>query len=224
MVRVMVSFSDFRDALSGLSLPTLGKETEIAVYMVHNSDDAEDYFFLFDFEEFADRSRAGIFVRPVLRVYAGRDDFSRATFSREFRAVFAREFDRMRSELAKGRGKMGWLTWGSNSVMDLIGGFVANLVLAVALSLGKQVLSMVGLADILKGRSAEAKLADEIDRTKGKVETALSALEVTIHPELYEHAYRHGLKGPISGMDRAAWPLPDFARAHLTDGESGSWW
>jgi hypothetical protein len=62
-------------------------------------------------------------------------------FAREFRAVFAREFDRMRAELASGKGKMGWLTWGTNSVMDLIGGVVANLVLAVALSLGKQVLS-----------------------------------------------------------------------------------
>ena len=45
----MVSFRDLRDALSGLSLPTLGREAEIAVYMVHNTDDAEDYFFLFDF-------------------------------------------------------------------------------------------------------------------------------------------------------------------------------
>lgn len=220
----MVSFRDLRDALGGLGLPVLGREAEIAVYMVHNTDDAEDYFFLFDFEEFADRSKAGIFVRPVLRVHAGRDDFSRTRFSREFRAVFAREFDRMRADLARGKGRMGWLTWGSNSVVDMIGGLVANLVLAVALSLGRQVLSLVGLGDIVKGRSAEAKLADEIDRTKGKVETALSRIEVTIHPELYEHAYRHGLKGPVSRMDRAAWPLPDFVRTHLSDGKSGSWW
>jgi hypothetical protein len=224
VVQLMVSLRDLRDALSGLSLPALGREAEIAVYLVHNSDETEDYFFLFDFEEFADRSKAGIFVRPVLRVYAGRDDFSRARFAREFRAVFAREFDRMRAELASGKGKMGWLTWGTNSVMDVIGGVVANLVLAVALSLGKQVLSIVGLKDLLKGRSAEAKLADEIDRTKGQVETALGRLEVTIHPELYDHAYRHGLKGPVSGMDRGAWPLPNFVRAHLGDGESGSWW
>lgn len=220
----MVSFRDLREALSGLSLPVLGREAEIAVYMVHNTDDAEDYFFLFDFEEFADRSKAGIFVRPVLRVHAGRDDFSRTRFSREFRAVFAREFDRMRADLARGKGRMGWLTWGSNSVVDMIGGLVANLVLAVALSLGRQVLSLVGLGDIVKGRSAEAKLADEIDRTKGKVETALSRIEVTIHPELYAHACRHGLKGPVSGMDRAAWPLPTFVGTHLGDGESGSWW
>ena len=220
----MAGLRDLRHAISGLTLPTLGREAEIAVYMVHNSDDAEDYFFLFDFEEFADRSKTGIFVRPVLRIFTGREDFSRARFAREFRAVFAREFDRMRSELARGKGRMGWLTWGSNSVMDLIGGVIANLVLAVALSLGKQVLSMIGLAGLLKGRSAEAKLADEIDKTKGQVEAALERVEVTLHPELYDHAYRHGLKGPRSGLDRAAWPLPDYVRAHLEDGESGAWW
>jgi hypothetical protein len=220
----MAGFRDLRTALSGLSLPALTREVEIAVYMVHNSDDAEDYFFLFDFAEFADRSRAGLFVRPVLRIHAGRDDFSRTRFAREFRAVFAREFDRMRADLARGKGRMGWLSWGANSVLDVIGGLVANLVLAVALSLGKQVLGMLGLASVLKGRSAEAKLADEIDRTKGQVESALARIEVTLHPELYEHAYRHGLKGPRAGLDRAAWPLPDYVRAHLGDGESGSWW
>jgi hypothetical protein len=220
----MVSVRDLRAALSGLSLPSLGREAEIAVYMVHNRDDAEDYFFLFDFEEFAARSRAGLFVRPRLRIHAGRDDFSRARFAREFRAVFAREFDRMRTELARGKARMGWLSWGSNSVLDLIGGLVANLVLAVALSLGKQVLAMLGLANVLKERSAEARLADEIDRTKGQVEAALARIEVTLHPELYDHAWRHGLKGPRAALDREAWPLPDYVRAHLDDRESGSWW
>ena len=35
-------------------MPTLGSEAEIAVYVVHNSGEAENYFFLFDFEEFVD--------------------------------------------------------------------------------------------------------------------------------------------------------------------------
>ena len=59
------------DRLPDLTLPTLTREAEIAVYMVHNSRDPDDYFFLFDFEEFVDRSSHGAFVRPVLRILAG---------------------------------------------------------------------------------------------------------------------------------------------------------
>ncbi len=207
-------------------LPTLTKEAEIAVYMIHNSRDAEDYFFLFDFEEFADRSNQGLFVRPVLRVFAGRDDFSRTSFAGEFRAVFAREFDAMRVALADRKGKRGWLSWnfGVNSAVDILGGLVANLVLATALSIGKGIFGNVQLPKLLKGKTDEARLQDEIDATKRKVETALERIEVTLHPELYNHAYRDGPMGRISGLDREAWPLPAHVRAHLNDGESGSWW
>ncbi len=219
----MKNLRDLKDSLAGLTLPTLGREAEIAVYLVHNSDDPEDYFFLFNFEEFAARSTTGIFVRPVLHVFAGRDDFSRANFGREFRAVFQREFDRMRQALGTKSGK-GWLSFGANSLFDLVGGVVANLVLAVALRLGKSVLSAAGLSSVFQGKSDEAKLADEIDRTKAKVETALERIDVTVHPELLEHAERVGGVQKRADRDRDAWPLPDYVRAHLSDGKSGSWW
>ncbi|MEJ6391366.1 hypothetical protein [Gymnodinialimonas ulvae] len=204
-------------------MPTLGREAEIAVYLIHNSGDAEDYFFLFDFEEFVDRSKGGIFVRPALRVFAGRDDFSRVQFARQFREVFAREFDRMRADLAGKGGKRGWLSWNFN-VVDLVSDFVATMVLGLALSVGRMVLGKVAMPGFLKGRSDEAKLADEIDRTKGQVEAALAALDVSLHPELLVHAERVGGTQTRADLDRDAWPLPDYARAHLRDGESGSWW
>ena len=216
----------FFDRLPEFGLPRLTRDAEIAVYMVHNAPDPEDYFFLFDFEEFVDRSSGGAFVRPALRVFAGRDDFSRSAFAREFRKVFAREFDRMRAELARKKGKRGWIDWnfGAGSTVDLVGGFVANLLLSIALFAGKRILGDIPIPSFLKGKTPEARLADEIDRTKGRVETALERIEVTIHPELYEHAYRGGPLGRISGMDRNAWPLPEYVRAHLNDGKSGSWW
>lgn len=208
-----------------IPLPKLTRDAEIAVYMVHNSLDEEDYFFLFDFEEFVDRSQGGVFVRPCLRVFAGRDDFSRVSFARQFREVFASEFDRMREELASSK-KSGWLSWsfGVGSILDVIGGLVANLVLAVALSLGRNLLSQIAVPGFLKGKSAETKLMDEIERTKSKVETALEKVEVTVHPELYQHAYRDGPLGKIGAMDRDAWPLPSYVRDHLSDARSGSWW
>ncbi|MBO9413844.1 MULTISPECIES: hypothetical protein [unclassified Ruegeria] len=214
------------DTIPDFKVPDLTKRAEISVYMVHNSRDPEDYFFLFDFEEFVDRSNGGYFVRPVVRIFSGRDDFGRTRFAREFREVFAREFDRMRAELAAQKGKRGWLSWsfGFNSVVDVFGGLVGNLVLAAATSVGKRVLGDLALFRILAGKSDEAKLADEIDRTKAKVERALAEIEITIHPELYYHAYRDGHLGKISAMDRDAWPLPDYVRSHLKDRTSGSWW
>ena len=87
MKRVRVAFGGVAERLASISLPELprlGREAVIPVYVVHNSGDAEDYFFIFDFEEFVVRSREGVFVRPRLRVIAGRDDFDRADFAREF--------------------------------------------------------------------------------------------------------------------------------------------
>lgn len=212
--------------LSDLPMPRLMREVEIAVYLIHNSRDPEDYFFLFDFEEFVARSESGIFVRPALRIFAGRDDFSRTVFARQFRDVFATEFDRMRSELTSAKGKRGWLDWKfvGSSAVDMIGGLVANLVLATALSIGRRAFSGFSLPKMLSGRAPEAKLADKIDETKSRVEAALARIDVTIHPELYAHAYRDGYKGRISGMDRDAWPLPSYVRTHLDRGESIAWW
>lgn len=206
--------------LPDIRMPELTREAEIAVYMVHRSAGAEDYFFLFDFEEFVAKSEGGYFVKPVLRIFTGRDDFSRSRFARQFREVFAAEFDRMRGEAAN--KKSGWLGW--SSAGEWLGGFLANLVLAVALGAGKQLLNLTGVAGLVKGKSDEAKLQDAFEQTKVKVETALSHIEVTIHRELYDYAYRDGMKGKISGMDRDAWPLPAYVREHLDDGQSGSWW
>ena len=59
-------------AVSGLKPPILGRDVELPVYLIHNSPDVEDYFFIFDFEDFVEQSRQGWFVRPKLRLWAGR--------------------------------------------------------------------------------------------------------------------------------------------------------
>jgi len=210
-------------SLGDLSWPDVTREVEIAVYLVHNSNDAEDYFFLFDFEEFVEKSRSGLFVRSVLQVFAGRADFSRTLFARQFREVFANEFDRMRTELAASKNsKWGWLSFGN--AINLVGGLVSNLVLALALSAGSKVMQGLGIARVFTAKSDGTKLRDEIEKTKSQVETAHERIEITIHRELYDHAYSDGYLGKISDMDREAWPLPAYVRAHLTQRSNGSWW
>ena len=216
------------ERLPALRMPEFAREVEIPVYLIHISPDPEDYFFIIDFEDFVERSTQGLFVRPKLKIWAGRNDFARGEFARHFREVFATEFDRMRADVvagAKGR-KLGWLNW-SDALMlapNLISGLLANLVLMIATSTGKAVFGSFSLPRWLKGKSKAAKVEEEIERTRSAAEQALERIDVVLHPELHAHAWRDGGGGPRADLDRDAWPLPGHVRAHLTDGKSGSWW
>jgi len=212
--------------ISGWSLQSMTRDAEIDVYLVHSSSDPEDYFFLFDFETFVERSKGGIFVRFKLRVFAGRSDFGRLVFARQFRQVFAGEFDEMRSELSAKSGKSGWLDWSFpfSVASDLIGGFVANLVLAIALSVGGKLFGGISVPKFLKRKSATIKLEEEIDQTKSQVENALTVIDVVLHPELLAHARTFGAVSGLQDLDPDAWPLPDYVRTHLMQAKSGSWW
>ncbi len=210
-------------ALPDVALPGLGRAVDIPVYLIHNSANPEDYFFIFDFEQFVEQSRSGIFVRPRLQVWAGRSDFDRVEFARQFREAFGREFDIARAQLAAetstGRG---WFSW--NLGFDIASGFVANVILLVALSAGRLALRAVPLPQILRGKSDETKLEDSIEVTKSRVDAALRGLTIVLHRDLYRHAWREGRPGPLNEIDYDAWPLPAHVMAHLGDGKSGSWW
>ncbi|WP_299725117.1 hypothetical protein [uncultured Tateyamaria sp.] len=216
-------------AVQGIELPKLGKDVEIPVYVVHNSLDAEDYFFIFDFEQFVESSRQGLFARPKLRVWAGRDDFSRTEFARQFRRSFAREFDIARAQLeAQGERKTGWFGFLKNTFGELkgasLGSFLSNLVLLAATTTGKAVLAQILPTSWMTSRSDAQKLDAAIDETQTKVDAALGALTITLHAELMEHAFKDGGSGRRSGLERDAWPLPAYVRQHLHDGKSGAWW
>lgn len=216
-----------KSTLPQISWPSLGRTVEIPVYVIHNSRDAEDYFFIFDFEEFVEKSREGMFVRPRLKVWAGRDDFERRVFARHFRESFTVEFDAARAALARGEdAAQGWFSWGGLKELVTSGGasFVANVVLLVGVSAGRMIWEALPLPKIFAGKSDQAKLDAAIAETQLKVDDALSQMTVTLHQELWTHAYRGGAPGPMTGMDRDGWPLPAHVREHLTDGTSSSWW
>lgn len=214
-------------AVPSIGLPSIGRTVDVPVYVVHNSPDREDYFFIFDFEQFVDRSRTGMFVRPKLRVWAGRQDFNRIDFARQFRISFAREFDAARTALtAKGTAKRGWFNWdfGADLVSLSVAGFVANVVLLVGLSAGKMVWSALPVPAIFTAKSKAEKLEARIIETQTKVDQALALMEVTLHIDLYDHAYRGVVPDPLSGLDPDGWPLPDYVKSHLTQKTSSSWW
>lgn len=228
MKAIKSALSDLRGRLSEFTLPALGREVVIPVYLVHMAPDPEAYFFIFDFEEFVERSRTGVFVRPKLKLWAGRDDFSRAEFARQFRVSFGREFEVARLALSGQKKSSGWFGWLRGTGSDLFGAsiaqFAANVVLLVALSAGRMVLSQILPAALSRAKSDEAKLEQSIEDTKQKVDTALRDFDVTLHADLYFHAFGARPHSAFEGMDFDAWPLPDFVQKHLGDTETTSWW
>lgn len=218
--------TEFWDRLPGLpALPSLTRRVDIPVYVIHQAADPEAYFFVFDFEVFVDRSAAGAFVRPVLQIWAGRDDFDRRVFARAFRETFAKEFDQMRRSASQASGQ-GWLSWqpGLGFAGDLLASLVATLVLAVATGTGRALASLIPIPSWLKGKTPEMRIEHEVEALRGRVDQALEQIEIKLHPELYAHAYRGHAPGPFPGMSYDTWPLPDMVRQHLDDGRSRSWW
>ena len=211
------------------SLPTLGREVELPVYVIHNSADAEDYFFIFDFEAFVEQSRQGRWVRPALRLWAGRSDFDRRFFAREFRKSFAREFDLARAELADRTSQnSGWFGGLPGFFRDVaagsIPGVLANIVLLVALSAGSKVMAQILPLAWTREKSDQERLEEGIAETRDRVDAALRDVSITLHIDLYRHAWRGHAPGPLTGIDYDAWPLPAYVQQHILDGTSGSWW
>lgn len=216
------------ETLSGI---TLASDVEIPVYLIHNTPDAEDYTFLIDFERFLRESKSGLFARPVLKIWAGRSDFDRATFARNLREAFSHEFARMRAG-AKTPKSEGWFSLKFN---DLLSGtaavhFVGTVVLYVAVTGGK--MAAGGIAGALgldravrwiRGDKASRIEADIAARQR-VVDAALAETRIVLHRDLYIHAYRGTDPGPLTGIDHDAWPLPDYVTAHLHDRKTSSWW
>ena len=228
MVEKKTILGRLRDQLPELpqiSLPKLGREVEIPVYLIHNSADAQDYFFIFDFEQFVERSRSGMFVRPKIKIWAGRDDFEKRLFARQFRKSFSDEFEAARRALSQEKGG-GWFSWlkDANLFNTSVEVFIASMVLLVATSAGKMVWNAIPFPKIPGKMSDQEKLEQSIDEIKGKVDTALESIDITLHLDLYRHAYKGGSPGRLTGLDYDAWPLPDFVLRHLTDKSSTSWW
>ncbi|CTQ49616.1 hypothetical protein [Jannaschia donghaensis] len=200
------------DVLPEVRMPSLGRKVDIPVHVIHNSPDAEDYFFIFDFEQFVERSRTGLFVQPRLLIWAGRDDFDRRTFARHVRLAFAREFDAARDALDAGKRRGGgWLTWEraewlpSEGVIAL---FVLGLATSALSATGRALLGLIPRPRWMRGNSAEERLETEILETQERVDVALAGLKVELHMDLYRHAWRGQPGGRLTGMDYDAWPLP----------------
>ena len=211
------------DQLPEFNLTT---DVEIPVYVIHHGPDAEDYEILCDFVGFMTANQKGFLARPVLRVWAGRQDFQKYLFARRLREDFTAQFEVLRLALRAERESSGWgfPTVGEVFLFgaQLTGQIVAALLLWIATETGRaaigqitQILRNSTLGKLVRGKSTEEQLEDLIDEKKAVIDEGLARLEITLHRDLYLHAWRGQSPGPMTGMDRDAWPLPGFVSERL---------
>lgn len=207
---------------------SLVSDVEVPIYILHHGTGSEDYELICDFEKFMSASQSGFLHRPVLKLWAGRSDFERYIFARHLREAFSQQFEAVRRIQQEERDaeRKQWslptagdvLLWGLN----LAGGLVGSLLLYLATETGRTAIeriskivknSVVGRA--LGSGSAEAELEQLIEEKKAVIDAALSRIEIVLHRELYAYAWRGQSPGPMTGMNRQAWPLPDFVRERM---------
>ena len=223
------SLSDLADAAwEQVPEVSLTSEVEIPIYLIHQGPGAEDYEILCDFAAFMAANQKSFLARPVLKVWAGRQDFERHLFARELRQAFSDQFEKLRAAERAERERTSWslpsvgdgVLWG----LSLTGNIVGGILLWIATETGRTALgrirevvggSIVGKA--LNGESAEDRLEELIDEKKEVVDAALSRLDITLHRDLWARAWRGQAPGPMTGMDRDAWPLPDFVQERMQD-------
>ena len=236
------SITRAREALPELpAMPNLSlmSEAEIPVYVVHQSGDKEDYVFFFDFEKFMRESQQGMFVRPVLKVWTGRSDFERINFARSMREAFTRQFAHMQDELLtrieeekNAKKSWGWfdLGLGVDIGLALGGAFLQTILLALAVTRGKAALTEILLHIPSLFRKSDTpeerldKLHTEIEAKKKVIDVALTEIKITLHRDLYTHAYPEGPAGAMTWIDVDSWPLPEHVQKHMNSTESGAWW
>ena len=194
-------------------------ECTLPLFLLPTGSAASDFCCVFDFDEPIDVLRSHRFPRPVLRVWAGRQDFDRDSLTEQLKSEFTRQFeasrDRDRSafeaelkELEEGKQKA------LEQVSGPLGSFAGTVAAAAFLDPGA-IMGLIILAiSMRKGRLALKPLTDYFEvrrKTKGRrkeMEHHLSNLEaqfssdnkvfqrsvrrldVQVHPELRDLARR----------------------------------
>ncbi|MEM9062529.1 MAG: hypothetical protein AAGD13_18865 [Pseudomonadota bacterium] len=207
-------------------------DVEVPVYVIHHGSKAEDYELLCDFKKFMAESQSGLLHRPVVKILAGRQDFERHIFARHLREAFSGQFDAVRAihraelEAADKRWSLGIPTIGEIVLWGLTsaGGLVGSLLLYLATETSRTAIDRIGavlrqsmLGRAVAGKSADAALEDLIEEKKSVIDAALARIDVELHPDLYRFAWRGQRPGPMTGINRNAWPLPDFVAKRMKD-------
>ena len=206
---------------------SLISDIEVPVYVLHHGPGAEDYELLCDFETFMKESQSGLLKRPALRIWAGRSDFERHLFACHLREAFSNQFDMVRNAHraeAEARRKS-WLQFPSLSELILMGltgaaGLAGSLLLYLATSMGGKALEDI-FARLKSAVGASSDPEQELEKLiaekKSTIDEGLARIEISLHRDLYAYAWRGQRPGPMTGIDRDAWPLPGFVRERMDD-------
>ncbi|MEM9141156.1 MAG: hypothetical protein AAGB15_15115, partial [Pseudomonadota bacterium] len=149
----------------------------------------------------------------------------RHLFARQLRLAFSTQFDAIRAlHQAEAEAKRTrWIglpslsdliLWGLTGAAGLAGSILLYLATTVAGDALKDVVNRLRKALGTSGNPEQA-LEELIETKKDVIDQALIRLDITLHRDLYLHAWRGQRPGPMTGMKRDAWPLPDFVQERM---------
>lgn len=210
-------------------LPSLSfkSEVEIPIYVLHHTNDPEDYQILCDFERFVSENQSGFLSRPTLKVWAGRSDFNSHYFARNLRHAFSEQFEAVRqARLAtkpKRKGLIPQLSiWDIGlGIVGPFGSLLGTIVLYLAVKAGNSAVDEISrllkdnVGRLFKRSTDSSRLEAQIEEKKAVIDAALADKRIVLHRDLYLYAHREGPAGSMAGIDLDAWPLPSFVTERM---------
>ena len=213
----------------------LCRRVAVSVFLGHRSEAAEDYDILCDFTDLLTGGAPGAFRVPEMTVMAGRTDIDRTVFAGRVRAAFLDQFEQARAAFAadhaeervRRKAALRSAGWGATKLalavplLLLRTNPLVNLAfLALSVAGGRQTVEGLGWAAInaaLGRGDRSAELAARAPEFQRAIDKALARIDIGLHPALWRAAHFPGMRPlPMTGMDRAAWPLPDWISRSLS--------
>lgn len=188
------------------------RKSPVPTFLLPIGPDLDDFFYSFQFDEVISRLTSGTFVRPVIEVWAGRQDFDRARFAERLTNEFIRQFTTSRAKaehiraeterkLAEIKPRKRRAAVGAGratavavtaSLLSPIGGPLALAIAVFGASAAiKPTLEYLQLSKETKGHLRQQKtllreVNARLNHKDAAFRRAVSKLRVQVHPELQE--------------------------------------
>lgn len=239
--------NDIRNTIYEKLLSSFTEQCIVPAYVIHQSGDSEDYLIHFQVEEITENLKNGIFIRPKIEIWSGRNDLNRTKLAKKLRLEFLQqleeekqkklqEHDAHRKEIAKRSettksnllSRVSWLGSAIAAAL-LVSNPIANaVILFIAVTSGKSTISelikmlRLSMSSWAKGKTnkeKEQELEKEINSKQGTIDEALENMDIKLHPSLYKAAHdSFGVTATSAkGIVINAEPLPEYIEGLVSE-------
>jgi len=203
-------------------------EVDCPVYIINNSADINDYYLVFDFSLVVKTMKKSRLPKPLITVWAGRNDYDQDLLSKNIKNAFVEQFNEAKKEaknndlaekMENTDSRDSGISFSISALVAML--FIANpvvdlLLLFFALTAGKE--ATIAQINLLKNEFKKFTGGDTSGREtlndyqEQNIIDAIKALEIKIQKDLYLHAFSFSNDiGSLTGVDYKH-VLPSFIK------------